>query len=456
MKKYFLKKPSVLVILFTIISVSWVNFNQAKWNSRSVVEWDIVSYYAYLPAVFIENDIKMSFIGDKAKDYNDKHMYTPYRAANGNYLVKTTMGMSLLYSPFFFIGHLSAHLFGYETTGFSPPYQFMLQFSALFYLVIALIFLRKVLLNFFTEGIVAMTFVCLVGGTNLFYYASIGGPMTHTYMFCMDVLILYFTLQWHKHPGLKNSLCLGLFSGLMLLIRPVDGLVLLFFVLYNVKDLSSLKANVLLFVKNIKYLLVIGITMFLCFVPQFLYWKYVAGEYLYFGYIGAKFYFGHPHLIEGLFGFRKGWLLYTPIMIFSLIGLYNLYRQQKQLVTPIILIFCVFTYVILSWWCWWYGGSFGQRGMIDIYPLLSLPLAAFIYDLSKAPLLKVRIGFSVLVLLILLNVVQTMQYRWNIIHYDSMTKEAYVEAFLRLTKSKDRDKLLKAPDYDKAFNTGEE
>lgn len=456
MKDLFLKKPSVIIIALTVVFVSWVNFNHAKWNLRSVVEWDIVSYYAYLPATFIEKDVKLSFIGDRWEEFRLKKMYVPHKAPNGNYVIKTTMGMAVLYAPFFFLGHLTAHLGGYETNGFSEPYQFFLQFSALFYLVIGLFFLRKVLSPYYNEKVIAMTFLSVVFGTNLFYYASMNGPMPHAYVFALTCMFVYYTLEWHRHPTFKNSLMIGLISGMMILIRPVNAIVLLFFVLVNIENLNTLKEKLLLYKKHLLFLLLILIAAFLCVVPQLLYWKYVTGRYVFFSYIGERFYFADPHLIDGLFGFRKGWLLYTPIMIFSIIGLRYLYRQQKQFFTSVTFIFVVFTYVVLSWWCWWYGGTFSQRGMIDIYPLLSLPFAAYVFHLFEAAQLKKKLGLSVLGLLIAFNLFQTLQYQWGVIHYDSMTKEAYFDSFFRLSRSENFDKLIKAPDYEKARVEGKE
>ena len=53
-------------------------------------------------------------------------------------------------------------------------------------------------------------------------------------------------------------------------------------------------------------------------------------------------------------------------------------------------------------------------------------------------------------ILLLLNLFQTAQYKYNIIHYDSMTFKAYVHVFGTLDSEKIDDSLLKHPNYEKA------
>ena len=51
-------------------------------------------------------------------------------------MIKMTMGMSILYSPFFFVAHGVALMSGYPEDGFSEPYKVFLLLSAIFYLFV--------------------------------------------------------------------------------------------------------------------------------------------------------------------------------------------------------------------------------------------------------------------------------------------------------------------------------
>lgn len=438
-----------------VISSTIVNINLSKWKKRTVIDWDVSYYYAYLPAIFIEKDIELKFVDNNPDYYTQNHMYLPIKCENGNYIIKTSMGMSVMYLPFFAMAHIAANIFGYETNGFSEPYQCMIQFSGLFYLILGLWYLRKILLSFFNERIAAATIFCLVFGTNLFFYGSVHGAMAHACDFMLCSLFIYQGIKWINNANYNTTVKIGLIGGMLVLIRPINILFFIFICLYKVMSLSHLVERLKWLTANYLKVIIVGLIAFLFFLPQMLYWKHITGNFLYNSYVGEKFYFTHPHLLEGLFGFRKGWLLYTPIMIFSMVGMVLLFKKHKDFAWAISVVFIVYVYVVLSWWCWWYGGSWGLRAIIDIYPFLAIAIAAFIEHNCNKGLMRKRIVTGVLIVLIVWNLFQTLQYRWGIIHYDGMTKEAYIDALFRLEKSPDLEKLIKTPDYDKA-RAGEE
>jgi hypothetical protein len=89
--------------------------------------------------------------------------------------------------------------------------------------------------------------------------------------------------------------------------------------------------------------------------------------------------------------------------------------------------------------------------MIDMYGIMALPLAAFLEKIwTGKNWLKVPVA-AVLVAMLWLNQFQTSQYRTSLLHWDSMTKEAYFGIFGRKTWPEGYDKMIKAPDYEKAL-----
>lgn len=449
------EKPTVGVILLFLFCTSSVNFNNAKWKDKTVVDWDVTSYYSYLPATLIEKDITLKFYDKDPAFYGD-HRFLPKKCENGNYVIKTSMGMAVMYLPFFGLGHLEAKLFGWPQDGFSDPYQFWILFSSLFYITIGLYFLRKILLRYHPEKMTAFILFCILFGTNVFIYCSINGAMSHAHSFSLVCVFMFYSIKWLEKPSFKYSLIVGLIGGLIFLIRPINILLFLFLLLYGVNGFADIIERIKFFGKHFVHVILIGILCFLVFLPQMLYWKFITGHYFFNSYIGERFFFDNPHLIQGLFGFRKGWLLYTPIMIFSLAGLFYLRKHKNPFFFPTLIVFIIYTYVILSWWCWWYGGSFGMRAMIDIYPLLTISMGGFIGWLLNRKLKAKRIGISIMVFFIVLNLFQSLQYRWAIQHFDSNTAAAYFDAFFRIRKSPNQEKLIQKPDYDKARELGYE
>ena len=438
------------IIALTIITVVWVNFNIVLWQKKDVLNNDVAFYYSYLPSVFYHHDITQEFLNQPENNHLIGKFSFPPKAPNGNYVFKSTMGMSITYLPFFVAAHYYAKIFNEPVDAYSEPYQFAIQFSSLFYFVFGLIFLIRILRLHFPDSVVSLSLFIIIFGTNAIYYLTVGAGMSHAADFGFICCFMYYTIKWHRQQYVKGSLLIGLMLGLLTLIRPINFLVILFFVFYDVKNFDDLKLKFKLFFNSKLQIFLVLITAFLTVLPQLLYWKHQTGSYFFNSYVGEHFFFNHPQIMNGLFSFRKGWLIYTPILIFALIGFYHLRKLHRDYFFPILLLFLLYIYVAFSWWCWWYGGSYGQRSLIDIYPFLALPLACFLLTLKNSNALKKKITYSVITLLVILNLYQTIQARWNNIHFDSMTKEAYLDVFFRFSKNPEAEKYLKHPDIEKA------
>lgn len=456
-----IKSLSAATIVVVTAILLFTQFNLSPWKNaeigKSLIRNDVVSYYGYLPACFIHKDLSLNFIDSDTINYRSKNQFWPKTAPNGNKVFKFTMGMSMAYSPFFFIAHAYSKVSEkYKANGFSKPYEFALAFSCLFYLILGLFFLRKVLLLYFNEAITALALFTTTIGTNLFFYATSEPCMSHAYSFSLISIFIFLSIKWHKRQTIKKTILIGLLSGLIVLIRPVNLVILLFPFFLGVVNLSSLKENFNLFVLKWKQLLVMAFFAFIVILPQLIYWKAVTGSWVYHSYVDEHFFFLKPHFLEFLFSYRKGWLIYTPVMIFALIGLLISFKSQKKLFLPLLLISIVNIYILCCWWCWWYGGSFGMRPMIDMYGFYAISIGFFLrWAANKRSLIKTCFT-CVFLAFIGLNIFQTQQRRHLVIHWDSMTKEAYWTYFLTYKFNTqqdwvDQEKLLNHPNYQKAL-----
>ena len=88
--------------------------------------------------------------------------------------------------------------------------------------------------------------------------------------------------------------------------------------------------------------------------------------------------------------------------------------------------------------------------MIDIYPVLGISLCAFFAALGMKSTNIKKAVYYLIVYFTLLNLFQTMQAKYNILHYDSMTARNYFEIFGTITRKADSENFLQHPDYDKA------
>ncbi|MBK9283405.1 MAG: hypothetical protein IPM51_03710 [Sphingobacteriaceae bacterium] len=454
-QSFFLKPTLYLFIFIAFFSADrfnrWANFDKGNFP---LVD-DVDQYYSYLPAFFIHDDLSFSF----------EHQYWTKKLSNGNHIPKVTLGMALMYSPFFISGHLMAKNSKYKADGYSLPYKISLHIGSILFSIFGLWFCRKNLLRFFNEYITLIVLIAVYFGTNLFYYTYGFGEMPHAYLFFLFSLFIYFTFKWWDNKKLKYLLALAFTGGFATLIRPNECLLLFFPLLLHVNNLKQVKERFQLFSAYRAKLLIAVILFLLPFFVQMLYWKTYTGQWFYFSYgEDESFFFSNPKIFDFLFSFRKGWFIYTPLMFLAIIGIFMLKQKSTGLKYFLIFYLLITIYILSSWWDWAYGGSFGSRAMIQYYSFLVFPLAAFFQfmnEIFKEKILKyiARIIIIVsLVFMIDLNLDQSWLYKYGIIASDGMTKEAYLLTFGKEEFSKEEveeiERSLKNPDRE-AMKRGE-
>jgi hypothetical protein len=420
----------LLLLLFVVV-------NNCVFYPINILSWDVFGYYLYLPLTFIYHDIGVSNyarIEEIVNQYdNTATIYQLMVGWTGNYILKYSMGMAIMYLPFFLVGHLVALFSSFPADGFSLPYQYAIFIGSIFYSLLGLIFLNKVLQRLTSAKNTLIVLYLLVFGTNYLIHVSMYGQnaMSHSWLFTNYSIIIWLTIQWHEKQNWKYSLLLALFCGLTILSRPSEIICLLIPVLYSVYNIETLKSKIRLLFSNFKQLIVFGIILFIIGLPQIIYWKVFAGEFLYNSYIGNPgegFDFKSPHTFNFLFSFRKGWLVYTPIIVFAIIGMIFLKKHYPKWFLPVTIFTLINVYIVSSWSCWWYAQSFSQRAVIQSYPLLCIAGVAMLKTLYEQRTIKHTVSFFTLVLL-LINLFQSLQYHKGIISPDRMTKDYYLSVF---------------------------
>jgi len=429
----------LIILLYIGIAQDWKKPNR-------VIESDVMGYYLYLPAVVINNDLTLQYISKNLDFYRNRVWFQII--PDNKKIIQYTYGLSLLYSPFFLTAHLVAPVFGYEANGYTVPYKIALLASCIFYIIIGLIFLRKILSRYFSPLVVSITLFSLAIGTNLLYYATTEAPMSHAYNFTLVVLFLYLMIKWIEKPAWLTTVLLGLITGLITLIRPTNGLVIILFFLWGVTSLRSFRERLIFLLRSSWKILLMMVVFIIVWIPQFLYWHKITGSYFFFSYGDrAWFFFNDPQIVNVLFSYRKGWFLYTPLMMLSIIGIPFLLKYLKESFLAVTVFAVLNIYIISSWCFWWYGGSFGLRAFIDTYGILALPLAGFItWILKRKIIIRIALLF-LLVVMVAHNNFEIAQYKNGAIHFVSMTKKAYWESFGKLKPTQQFYKYLEFPDY---------
>jgi hypothetical protein len=435
-------KPSVTIpgLSITVAMVIMVlvtsNLNWSKDYWKDIIEADAKGNYAYLPAVFIYHDLNFGFFEriEKEKYYNE-HIYYDYRSsAHGKTIDKYFCGTAVAQLPFFLVAHVYATVSGRDADGFSKPYPVLISVAALFYLLLGLIYLKRLLkLYGIDRWNSAIVLVATVFATNVFYY-TIGEPgMSHIYSFAFAAMFLYYGKRYFLNPGNREILLLAVLAAIIILIRPVNGIILLS-IPFLAGRRSELKSGLSFFLaRPARYIPGILLTMLILSVQPVIY-LISTGHFWVDSYGGEKFNFLHPHMTDILFSYKKGLFLYSPIFLLALTGGYFLWKSNRFEFCALFAFFFILTFVLSSWWNWWYGGSFSSRVYLEYIPFFAILLGMSLNSIKTRWLFKSFV--SVIFLLIVVCQIQTYQYRYYYIHWENMTKEKYWDVFLRVDRLK--------------------
>jgi len=409
-----------------------------------VTVWDAFGYYAYLPSIFIYHDCKqLNWLTGIDKQYSvtGGNGWQAEKLKNGNYVFKYLGGVAIMELPFFLAGHFIARHTYYPPDGFSPPYQYALGFGVIFYCILAILLLRKILLVYFKDVTVAITLVMVCLATNFIQYAAIDNGQSHGYIFPLYVLILYATLKWHRKPAVLWALITGYIIGLACISRPTEAIMLFIPLMWGTQNKEAAAVKWQLFRQNKSHIIAAALGGFAGILPQLIYWKQVTGSFIYD--VGSKWEFLNPHF-RVLFGWEKGWFIYTPVTLFFIIGMFFIRQFPFR---KSVLWFCLLNiYIIIAWHDWRYGGSYSTRALVQSYPVFALPFAAVAERISTK---KWRWVFYLLcAYLLFVNLFQVGQYNSTILHYNDMNRLYYSRIYVNPNPSPidmsllDNDELL--------------
>jgi hypothetical protein len=444
-----MKNPLTKIVLLVLLI--FIVVNNIVFVPHNILSWDVFGYYLYLPLKFIYHDLSVNDFSTIetiiAKYHNTGTFYQGIHVQGTHWVMKYSMGLSIFYCPFFFIGHIAALFSNYPADGFSYPYQMAVFAGCIIYSIIGMIVLSKVLLRFLPDRVVAITMLIIVFSTNYVLHCTMYGQnaLAHNILFTTYTLILWFTIRWHETKRTKHIVFLAIVCGLTILSRPSDIVCLLIPAFWGVTNKESFIARYrLLKEKKKQFFIFLSILLGIGLI-QCIYWQVVTGSFLFYSYkgnAGEGFEFLTPYFSKVLFSFRKGWLVYTPVMIFAIIGFVMLYKRNKYIFFGLFTYFIFNLYVVSSWSCWWYAQSYGQRALIQSYPIMAISLGYFLLWLGEQKIIVKFLLSAVIVLFTGLNIFQTTQMHKGVLSDDRMTKEYYFAVFGKMKVPENADKLL--------------
>jgi hypothetical protein len=110
-----------------------------------------VHYHSWLTSAFIQKDLSLSFL-EPHRNYDIQYAHNV--TEEGKAVFKMPPGVALLQMPFFLVGHAIALTTDQPADGYSNTYQLAIRLAGIFYFIVGLIFLRRVLRKRFDEAVV--------------------------------------------------------------------------------------------------------------------------------------------------------------------------------------------------------------------------------------------------------------------------------------------------------------
>ena len=377
----------VLLILCLVVSFT-KNFPGNTPTVKYRISFDNAQYYVYLPATFIYRWDVNQF--PKGCDIV-RHGFVLDLKKN-KVITKTTYGVALLWTPFFLVAHFVALHWNLQPDGFSWFYERLTLIPGVFYLIIGLYFLRKFLRRYYSQLISFLAIMLVLLGTNLFFWGTDGGLMSHVNSFFLFSLYLFLLKKFLDSEKKSFRLFLGIsiVFAVAILIRPTNILLLTCLIFLDVTSFRDIRNRIILFLHP-KYLVTFIIVCFLIFLPQFFYWKYLTGNFVYYSYPGETFSnWSNPQILSFWFAPLNGLFLYSPLVLMFIAGIIAMIVKRVPNGIFVGIIFLFISYLFASWYCWFFGGSFGCRPVVEYYALLALPFGYFLTVISKMKNLFIR------------------------------------------------------------------
>lgn len=428
-----LRYPAEIIVLICLVFTVIYRPVDDAWDRP--IESDGKGYYAYLPAVFIYNDLHFNFVDDY------ESTYYPHGFSYVNFLNETEdggkvnqffCGVAVLWLPFFLLAHALSLLFGFEPDGYSLLYQQSIMAASLFYLWLGCRFTHNIIQRFTSSpGAAAFILFAVVFATPVAFYALYFPSFTHVYSFALVAAFIHLCCKVFEEKKRKHFLLAVFVLALICIIRPVNAVIILM-VPFVAGSWSNLKSTAIFYFKEARTIAFSALIAIAVFLTPVLLWKGQTGHYFVYSYGVHKFNFTDPAFFNNLFSYRKGLFVYTPLAFIALFGLMPLAFKHRFRFVWMIAFVLLLSYLLSAWSWWWYGTTFGQRSYFDHFAVLAILLSILLSALRS---IGARIAFySIITLLGALNIFQCYQYAHGILPGDHITKEMYWSLFLDVRK----------------------
>jgi hypothetical protein len=420
------RKSELLLLLLFLVSLPFLN----PW-----VRGDGVGYYAFARAPLIEHSLDFtrdyqhaneSFRGPRVDESGQPK--SEFRTPTGHLDNHFTTGPAILWTPFLLLAHTGVLLTralgsSVAADGFSAPYRVAMALATAIYGFLGLLLAFRLARQYVEERWALLATISIWWASSLPVYMYFNPSWSHAHSAFTVSLFLWY---WHRTRlarSLPQWLLLGTIAGLMLNVYYANALVLAVLVVEAVPQFlaafrhvtptgsSDLPRSSALFLDHLLFVLAVV----LCLLPIFITRYIVYGNAFESGYMPLRHWLWRsPVLLSVFFSSNHGLIVWTPILLFSILGLFLFWHREPRVGGPFLAALLAF-YLFIACYPDWAGiSSYGNRFFVSLTALFVIGLAVFLdraAQFSRSRHVALVASCSILMLFVLWNV--GLMFQWG-------------------------------------------
>jgi hypothetical protein len=359
------------------------------------VRGDGVGYYAFARAPLIEHNLDFlhdyqqantSFRENRLDENGQPH--PEFRTPTGHLDNHFTVGPAILWAPFLLVAHagvLLARSLGsaIPADGFSSPYRIAMALATAFYGFLGLLISFRLARKYVDERWALLATLATWWASSLPVYMYFNPSWSHAHSAFVVALFLWYWHETRDSRTLPQWILLGALAGLMLNVYYANAMLFVILPVEALREYSAAFRRATPAIPSVPQLLgrhlAFCATLILSLLPTFIAHRVVYGGIFESGYVSpSDWFWTSPYLLSVLFSANHGMISWTPILLFSILGLFAFWRSVPRVGSTFLLAALAFYYFIASYPDWAGISSYGSRFFVSLTALFVLGLAVFL------------------------------------------------------------------------------
>jgi hypothetical protein len=373
------RKSERLLLLLFLLSLPFLN----PW-----VRGDGVGYYAFARAPLIQRNLDFtedyrhaneSFRDVRLDEYGQPKSI--FRTPTGHLENHFSVGPAILWTPFLLLAHwgvLVARALGSSVSadGFSAPYRITMACATAIYGFLGLLLAFRIARQYVEERWALLATFSIWWASSLPVYMYFNPSWSHAHSAFAVALFVWYWHETRASRSLAQWFLLALIAGLMLDVYYANATVLAILALSAFRrdsraSIENPTLSKLLFPHSFFALILLVSTL-----PTFFTRYIIYGNAFESGYVPLRdWLWSSPAFLSVLFSSDHGLLTWTPVLLFSILGLFLYWRRVPRIGSPLLAAFVAF-YIFIACYPDWDGiSSYGNRFFMSLTPIFIFGLA---------------------------------------------------------------------------------